>query len=69
MRLSQFISNCQQALAQHGDLEVIIAKDDEGNGYNGVYFSPSFGSYDGEDFIIADDVPEDNIEITHVCVN
>ena len=46
MKFKEFIENCQKFLEEHpeaGEFETIYAKDDEGNGYQGVYFTPSMG--------------------------
>lgn len=57
------------------DLTVVYAKDDEGNGYDEVYFGPSIGGMDSDgDFRskaiqIEDGYEEDEIEINSVCIN
>ena len=71
MKLSEHIANCQKALEEYGDLEVITAKDAEGNGYNRVHYEPTAGYYDGEyngDFMTNND-PEDDWEYNAVCLN
>lgn len=47
MKLSEYIKNLEEALKQFGDHEVIYSIDDEGNSYQKVYFSPSFGFVEG----------------------
>lgn len=41
MKLSDHIKHCQSLLADKGDLECYYAKDEEGNGYHQLEFSPS----------------------------
>lgn len=77
MKLREFIENLNELVKQYPeslDMEVVTSKDDEGNGYNGVCFSPSVGYYDEderdftslemfEDYGIGDD------ELNAICVN
>ena len=44
-------------------MDVITSKDDEGNGYNHVYYTPSKGNYNGDSFDSESDSPNS------VCVN
>ena len=50
MKISEMIKNLQKFMEEHGDLECWYAKDDEGNGYQEIYFKPSFmyANEDGE---------------------
>lgn len=41
MKISEMIKNLQLLLEEHGDLECWYAKDDEGNGYQSIYYEPS----------------------------
>lgn len=41
MKISEMIKNLQEFMAEHGDLDCWYARDDEGNGYQQVYFAPS----------------------------
>ena len=59
MKLSKFIEGLQKSLKEHGDLEVITAKDAEGNGYDTVYYSPTAGYFNGEEFTSVENVKED----------
>ena len=56
MKLSKFIKGLQDALEKHGNLEVITSIDSEGNGYNEVFFSPSAGYFNGEEFASVENV-------------
>ncbi len=37
MRIKELIAELQSLLEEHGDLEVIRSRDDEGNGFDPVY--------------------------------
>ncbi len=53
MKMKEFVKNLNQLLKDRpeaAELEVVTAKDDEGNGYSFVRYEPSIGVYDGEDF-------------------
>ena len=50
MKASELIINLQKLIEEHGDLDVIYAKDDEGNGYSEVYYNPSVGMYSCNEF-------------------
>lgn len=41
MKISEMIKNLQNFMAENGDLECWYAKDDEGNGYQEVHYTPS----------------------------
>lgn len=79
MKLDEYINNLQKILETNPDyakLDVITAKDDEGNGYNTVHYTPSVGwvDEDFESFVNennADDVDfeDDELNINCVCVN
>jgi len=47
-KISDIINNLQEIMKAHGDLPLVTANDDEGNGFNYVYFDPTVGTYDGE---------------------
>jgi hypothetical protein len=50
MKISEMIKNLEEFKAEHGDLDCWYARDDEGNGYQEVYYSPSlmYADEDGE---------------------
>ena len=52
MKFKDYVANLQKALNDNpelGEMETISAIDDEGNGYNAVYYDePTVGIYDGE---------------------
>ena len=46
MTLREYLDNLNKAVNEHPEyleLEVITSKDDEGNGYNVVYYGPTVG--------------------------
>ena len=66
MKLSIYIEGLRQALSKYGDLKVIYARDDEGNGYCQLYHSPSVRKYkDGE--FQQEEIESD--EFNAVCIN
>lgn len=73
MKLTKYIEKLQELLAEHGDLELIYSKDDEGNGYEKVHYGPSVVNYIASDreVIHEDDLEEwDESDYEKViCVN
>lgn len=50
MKLRDYIKQLQQIVSANpkaADLDVIYAKDEEGNGFGPVYYSPTVGKFDG----------------------
>lgn len=41
MKISEMINNLQEFMEEHGDIDCWYAVDDEGNGYQEIYFDPS----------------------------
>jgi hypothetical protein len=82
MKLSKYLEQLQEFVKRHPeakDYEVIYARDDEGNGYDTVYFGPTAGVFadDGE-FYQKDNYLEYNEDETEegykkaensVCIN
>ncbi len=82
LKFKEYVDNLNKLLAdnpKYGDLDVVYSKDDEGNGFQHIYYGPTIGIHDGEyqgDFKQYDtdpDVdPEDTCtkeEINAVCIN
>lgn len=80
MKLKEFLNNIQEMVKKDPSLlekNVIFAKDAEGNGFEEVYYSPSVGVYDTEEyeFVPADseDFEEEyeytKEDINAICVN
>ena len=81
MTLKDYIANLGKIVEEnpeHGDLQVVYSKDDEGNGYQGVHYTPTIGMQDFDEgeftsFNEDPDVhPEDTCtvdEINAICIN
>ena len=72
MKISEMIKNLQKFMEEHGDLECWYARDDEGNGYQAIYFKPSFmyANEDGEMYR-EEDLEEYELteeDVTPVCI-
>ena len=73
MKISEMIKNLQEFKAEHGDLDCWYAKDDEGNGYQEVFYDPSFyyvneygDVYQQEDFDEMDE--DDRADLKPICI-
>lgn len=69
--LKEFLSDLQEFVAENPEaLEytVVTSKDDEGNGYNEIYYTPSIGRYEDGDFEQPEDDDED-FTPNAVCLN
>lgn len=73
MKVSEMIKNLQQFLEENGDVECWYAIDDEGNGYQRVYYDPTlyyvneYGEvYQQEDYDEADE--EDKKDLRPICI-
>ena len=67
MTLKKYIEGLQKFIKENPDtlgMQVVTSRDDEGNGFNPVYFTPSKGIFEDRDFI-----PSDSNETNAVCVN
>ena len=75
MTLREYIDGLKKFAEENPDtleMQVVTSKDDEGNGYNPVYYSPSKGIFENRDFISAEhyeDCERDENETNAVCVN
>lgn len=69
MKVSQLIKDLQELKEKFGDLDVIYAKDDEGNSYNFINHHPSVGEFYSKDkeFNQIDEGIE--IKFNAICVN
>ena len=47
MKVSEMIKNLQEFMNENGDIDCYYAVDDEGNGYNKVYYAPTLMYADG----------------------
>jgi hypothetical protein len=75
MKLNKFLENLNELVKTNPEfleLEVITSKDDEGNGYDKVYYSPSIGNFDDYEFkqeVEFDDYELTKKDINAICVN
>lgn len=74
MTLNEYIEQLQNLIKENplaANMEVIYSKDNEGNGYDGVYFSPTVGFFDDREFIPTEHMDEYEIEEdpNAVCIN
>lgn len=75
MTLKQFIEKLNKFAEENPDslgLEVITSKDDEGNGFNPVYYGPSIGVFEDGDFYAEEQLEDwdyNKEDINAVCVN
>ena len=66
MKFKEFVENINKLLKDRpevGEYDVIISKDDEGNGYNMVSGTPTVGHYDDDEEFVWER------ELNAVCVN
>lgn len=78
MILSQFIAKLEQIVKDNPDyatLKVIASIDDEGNGFNEIFFDPSVGQFEDRDFIGEDQFEEweedydSQCAVNSICIN
>lgn len=68
MKISEMIRHLEDVRREHGDLECIYAKDDEGNGYSTIHYSPSAITVDGYDDVYGLDFGSNYSKMV-CCVN
>ena len=73
MRLTEYITQLQRIKDEYGDLELIYAKDDEGNGYNKVNYLPTRVYYNESDRDVIGELEFEDYDLTEYitvcCVN
>lgn len=76
MKLKNYIKNLQQLVEEnpkYNEIDVIFAKDDEGNGFGHIGFAPSLGNFnEDKEFTQVEnfeDIDEDNRIVNAVCIN
>ena len=47
--LEQHIRSCQKLLSKHGNLELVYSIDDEGNGFQKIWWGPGIGYFSDRD--------------------
>lgn len=63
MKLQEFIRKLQEASdIKEYDYPLVYSRDDEGNGFQHVYYAPTLGFYDGEDFVPMEAAVENALE-------
>ena len=70
MTFKEYVTNLTQLLIENpelGEKKAVYAKDNEGNEFKEVYFSPSIGYFDSDgDFTVAG---SENDKVNAVCIN
>jgi len=75
MTLQEYIENLVEFSKENPEtlnMQVVTSRDDEGNGFNLVYYKPSKGIFEDRDFISEDSISDyerDTNDINAVCVN
>jgi len=67
VKLREFAENINKLLKERpetAEFDVVSSRDDEGNGFNLVHYSPTVGSYDGEEREF-----QQEKELNAVCIN
>ena len=65
MNLKTYIENLQKFAKENPDLleaTVVYSRDDEGNGFQEVHYTPDAGIYEDRDFIPRDNIEEEGAE-------
>lgn len=76
MKISEMIKNLEEFKAEHGDLDCWYAVDDEGNGYQRVYYYPSLYYVNEDNEMCREEDLEEYLEeyeltkedVTPVCI-
>lgn len=73
MKLKEYIEKLNKLYKEHGDLELIYSRDDEGNEFNYLNFDPSLVNYIPSDLsVITDEDLEEYDESEYkkvICIN
>lgn len=75
MTLKEYIEQLQKFAETNPetlDMDVIYSRDDEGNGFQQIHYSPSKGLYEDSEFISVEQLEDYNREendVNAVCVN
>ena len=68
MKLTTYIEHLRKLEETHPDVEVVYACDEEGNRFSEVYFVPSLGCLEGDEFENYKDL-DDKSKTNVVCLN
>ena len=66
MKFKEYVENLNKLIKdipEVAEMQVVTSKDDEGDGYNLVHYSPTVGNYDGDGEF------DEELEPNAVCVN
>lgn len=66
MKLKEYSKHITDMAKKYPDLEVISARDEEGNGFFPVYYHPTLGIFENDNF---DDDPKDTSKYNAICIN
>jgi hypothetical protein len=78
MKLKEFLENLNKLVKDHPkylELDVITSKDAEGNGFEEVYYEPSVGVFDDDEYVPSnsEDFEEEyeytDKDINAICIN
>ena len=69
MKLKDYAKEIAALAKQYPNADVVCSKDDEGNGFQLVSYSPSAGRFENREWLTENDVAESKQEINAVCVN
>lgn len=73
MKLKEYIEKLNKLYKEHGDLELIYSKDDEGNEFSYLNFDPSLVNYIPADYnVVSDEDLEEYSESEYkkvICIN
>lgn len=71
MKASEYIKRLEILVKEHGDLDLVYAKDDEGNAFLPVNYFPGPGHYIAKenDFHDIDYDEDGTFEINALCIN
>lgn len=75
MKLKEYLDNLNKLVKENPDCleyEVVSSIDDEGNGFNSVYYSPTLGIFEDDEFISGENIDERGRsvnEINAICIN
>ena len=73
--LREYIAHLRKYTRKYGDLPVVYSRDDEGNGFQHIFYTPTLGHFDdwgGEFSQYESNDPENKCEkedINCICVN
>lgn len=67
MNIEKYIAHLQQVAKKYPKAKVIYAIDEEGNGYDEVFFTPTPGRFEDGEFDRFDG--NKNVKVNAICIN